>query len=438
MRRVAAVAAVLLVVLAGCSGGSGGAATPSPEAGTGSETTTIDAPATTSDAPATSPRGGTTTVGQTRTTAPPGAGTETATDAGEGVSVDVQNGDLAVDAEAILRRTTSVVDGDVATATVRVRDLSQAKSGQISRSPLPRAFGIQRFSLDASRPAGLTVSSGLVRFDPGDGDPPFVERRLAHEFVHVVQFRGWDVRSANGFSGVRPTTDWVQTWRSVVEGGAIYATDAYVRRHMPDAALQSSVMDADYLAGDPPGNRFTLGPYYFGYRYVASRVDSPAELRSVYESFPRTTEQVMHNQTPAAEPPLPLSTTVEAGGEWRALRQDTAGEMYLLAALGSELDRSRAGAAAAGWGNDTWQAFRSDDRWGLAWTLRWDAPAEADEFATAFATYRERRAPATDFEFRLVRVSPDTVVVFVGGPSFLDSATATGGDGAVTVRVGDG
>ncbi|MBL8058855.1 MAG: hypothetical protein JNK29_19275, partial [Anaerolineales bacterium] len=77
----------------------------------------------------------------------------------------------------------------------------------------------------------------------------------------------------------------------------------------------------------------------------------------------------------------------------------TMGEWYTYLILaygedsGARLSQSRAERAAAGWGGDSYTAFYNDAQAQtvLALHAQWDSPADADEFAQAFADYADER-----------------------------------------------
>jgi hypothetical protein len=154
----------------------------------------------------------------------------------------------------------------------------------------------------------------------------------------------------------------------------------------------------------------------------------------VFEDPPRTSEELLHGLAGGAEPPADLAVAAETGGEWRVQRRYPGGELRLRAMLTSALPGSDAAEAAAGWGNDTVLQFRDGNVTGAAWVLRFDDPAEAEEFATLFGTYEATVEGERNASVRLVRVAAETVVVLGGAASFVSGTTATGTDASVTVR----
>jgi hypothetical protein len=224
-------------------------------------------------------------------------------------------------------------------------------------------------------------------------------------------------------------------YRATIEGAATYAMERYRKQYLPDEPSQTGDQMEDYLGSDDPGRQFLVAPYAFGGRYLQDRFDSAANLSAVYESPPRTTEALIHGYAPGAEPPVPLSTTVNAS-EWYAIGEETrVGELATRIALRTETNDTYAAAGADGWGNDQLIELRNDGQTGYAWVLRWDDAKNATEFADHFGTYLDSRAnrsgglwradDGTAFEVR--RTSDRTTVVLFGAPEFVRTASASGG-----------
>jgi hypothetical protein len=355
--------------------------------------------------------------------------------------VEVRYGEVPVDATAVFERVEALTDRDVEQPTVYVGEVvAPEREGQVER-----ILGTSDQQFPQNRSTGRTSPDGRVKFDPG-GDRASVERTLAHEYVHVVQFQSGMVPQPDAYLE-EVTTDSRLAWQMVLEGGAVYATDAYGREHMPDARLQSTVFAEAYADPATPETRLTLAWYHLGYRYVDAQVDGPADLASAYDPMPTTTEQVLHDRAPATEPPLSVDVDPAAGDDWTQVGEaDRRGELYVRVLLRTQLDRERAVAAASGWGGDRAVTFTDGDdddgdgltdADGMAWVLRWDTTADADEFEDAVRAYADRRASETSGEFRVRRLATDTVVVLVGTPTFLSNASVQRDGDGVEVTVGD-
>jgi len=403
--RTAAALLALLVVTAGCS-----APFVSDDAASDATET---ANATTTDA--------------TRTTTTDGTDETDAT----AYDVPVQNGSLAVDADRSYARVQALLGTDVDPRPVEVRNLTERSGYDPSRYGLFRLLGVGNASFDAERPGGVTTTGGAVYVHPANGTDAQVEQVLVHEFVHSTQFNANMLPWLDALDQPRLTNDLLQTRLALVEGGAVYVTDAYTEEYL-DVPTQSERF-ADRYDDGGPAERLFLARYHFGSRYVAAQVDQPSALERAYEHHPRTTEQLLHNSTPAEEPARNLTLDVETADEWSEGENDTFGELTARIALQSELNDTAARDAAAGWGTDEVVALERGDERAYAWVLRMDDATEADELAAALTAFAEKRTRDTDATFTVERVANESVALTVG-PDLLDVSMA-GEGGNVTVTV---
>ncbi|MDS0281033.1 hypothetical protein [Haloarcula onubensis] len=419
-RLVPTLAVAALLVLAGCAGG--------PAGGSGDTTESPTTPTGTPSAPTPTP-GQPTDIGESN-------GTDTAPSGAVDDAVTVENGTLPADATLTFNRVETLTGADVDPWPVEIRNLSEWRASvqRVGAVPLNRALGFENVSTDWSEPTGVTVY-GTVYVHPGDGTPARTERVLAHEYAHVVQYRTTMFPWQGRLSQPRLTTDRINARRSLVEGGAVFVADAYSQRYL-DVRSNSAYARALYRNGSAT-TRSALSPYVFGNQYVDSRIDDPANLSVAYESYPRTTEQVIHNETPGEEPPANLSVTATAESErWDSLGNNTLGEMTTRAALDTELGRERAAAAAAGWGTDRLAVYRhaaNDSRYGWAWVMRWDNASETDDLEAALSTFADAREGASSAAFRVATVDDETVALVFGDPAFVEEVEVAGRDGNVSV-----
>lgn len=417
--QMATLLLALALVLAGC-GGSGTPTTSVTEETTVEATTATTGMTTTAETPA----GSETTTTQATTTA---ADRET---------VQVTGGNLSVDGTEVFYRVQRLTGTDVRPQPVEIRNLTEWKGYEPGRLPVLQYLGMENLSLDPGKPGGLTRTSGKVYVHPGEGSPDEIKRILAHEFVHVVQYRANFLPWLSAIDQPRLTHDLLQTRLALIEGGAVYVTDAYADRHL-DGEDPAGEFARRYENGSASAKYF-YARYHLGHRYVRERVDSPEDLASVYENGPNTTEQLLHGYSRTEEPPADLSVSVNSTGRWSKTRNDTMGELFARVALQTELDADTARSAATGWGNDVLNGFTTGgEDPGFAWTLRMDSPGDADELASALETFAEKRRATSDGDFRVVRVGDETVVLVFGNPSLVESATVSGSNSSVTVEVNE-
>jgi hypothetical protein len=295
-----------------------------------------------------------------------------------------------------------------------------------------------------SQPVTLTSPDGYIappQFTDGnytrvnlfiaEDDPTAaVEATLAHEYVHVVQvetdFSLTDEEQAELQETVSPGM-----FADIREGAAEYVADVYAERYLDRIDLRAE-RRAAYEEARPNAWKLSRAGYYFGYRHVAARVDSPRQLPTVYKAPPETQEQLIHGLSPDEEPPVALP--VRAGGGWQ--HRDTVGELRLRVALTEHLTESRAAEAAAGWGNDT-LLRRSDD---YVWVVRMDDAANASELQAALDSHVDGLMATTDpidrptdIAYRVVRVDEKTLALAAGDPAFVETVRMSASDGSVNV-----
>lgn len=287
-----------------------------------------------------------------------------------------------------------------------------------------------------------------------------LERTLAHEFVHVAQFQQNAFRRTQGALDLRRSysRDRYLAYVSVIEGSAVFVADEYDQRYLDGE--QATVASPARYRSSSSGVQYAISRYYFGHRYLQHRFGSSAELSAVYDDPPRTTEQLLHNDTNGSEEPRRLSVRTDLGGNWTAGRTNANGELFTRIALGAQLNESRAAAGADGWGADRLVPVVADER-SYVWATRWDSSAEADEFEAALREYLDSRANASagenadrngdakgnaaadepewtdgDLRFRVERTDAETVVLLAGNESFVGSASVAGTNESVSVAAG--
>jgi len=472
-----AIACALCLLIAGCT---------APTAPT--RTTTVESDAT---------------AGPNATTEPPDAsesadGSESATDSAtngtaleDGISVS--GGSLPVEHDRIFRRTTGLLGVDVSPpSVVLVRSATEIRGdtgggGSAGENATTRSFaGVMGIHGDASNAdaggeneseddgdegeddgvsvAAYTPSANSVVVNErmtAPGRESVLERTMAHEFVHTVQFRQGAFRRTQRALGVdrTPTRDTYLTYVSVLEGAAVYVAETYDRRYLPGD--WATITDGERYRSSPANVKYRIARYYFGGRYLQHRYDSPANVSAVYDDPPETTEQLLHNDTEGFEDPRSLNLSVEPGRNRTLGRTDTYGELFTRIALGSELNESRAADAAAGWGADRLSSVVGPNGTrSFVWATRWDSLAEANEFEAATGEYLDSRANRSggvwrdsvgtnatgdssergsdeSLAFRTVRTSDETVVLLAGTESFVSGASASGTNESVSVVAGD-
>lgn len=410
-----------LVVLAGCGAG------PAPESPSGTGGPSVTA-------------GPTGTAGPTATTATPPPGTPTASPAwGETVTgtpgpvdIPVRGGSVPVDHERLWRRLVGLVGrrGEPPSRVFFLEGTEGDGFGTVGNS-------FARRLLDAPPPPERTAPRESGVAVPPRVDTPLEFRYfLAHEFYHGIQFSAVDDSRAFRLAFEGGDHQARRLGAAMIEGLASHVATAYMERYTDATAAEIEAARISYaeLSG---ADRWTFAPYYYGRLYAAAR-GGPRDHWSLYRRPPATTEELLHQLPPGSAQPRLLSLTVEA--DRPVVRNGTMGELFVRLVLRSQLNRSRAVAGAAGWGNDTLATVRTADGPGHVWALRWDDAGEATEFTAALEAYLDGRATPMDdgwtadgTAFDVRAAGEDTVVVLVGPPAFVTGTTVDGVDGDVSV-----
>lgn len=358
----------------------------------------------------------------------------------------VLDGNLPVAPEPIftdvLNLTGTVVDAPV--VEIEQQDGSDPDILDNRQSPFRRSLGIRTPENGSVSSTAYTPASGtsVHIYERLLSDPLVVETTLAHEFVHVVQFRTgwggvmWENRSQVAYD---PSYDGTATYYLILEGAAVYVEDRYRDRYT-NASESPMTAYRDLYANASALSRLSIARYYYGSQYVAERAGAPDNLSAVHLNAPDSSEQVLHHTD---DPIAPLDVSVEETDGWNIETRDRMGELFLRVALRTELNRSAAVDAAAGWGDDRKLSYTNGEDTATAWVLRWDNRTEATEFETAFRTYLDRkateeagvwRAASVDSSYRVERPTDETLVVFLGNDSFVRNATATQEGGEIVVE----
>lgn len=358
--------------------------------------------------------------------------------------ITLENSSLDLDAERHFDRVGALVGANLSEyPPVYVLQGEGAGSGAFSYPYTPYGFvrhlGLTDVRPGGDRAGGLTDGFGTVYLVPGDRSHLYQVTVLVHEYVHVIQISGellpW---SQADLQGDIPT-DLAQTRLALTEGPAVWVTDRYIERHLPEnVTLQSTRMRRAYRHARV-GGRYFIARYHFGYLGVDRRIDSPTQLRELYEEdVPNTTEQLIHGYTSEEEPPREFAVDAAKGDSWTVHNpadEDVMGELFVRVALSRNVDRDAAAAAADGWGYDRLVEFERNDTAGFAWVTRWDDPANASEFEAVFETYTERRETPSNLTLRVERFAPEYVVVYSGPPAFVERAETSRTDDGVRVGV---
>jgi hypothetical protein len=214
----------------------------------------------------------------------------------------------------------------------------------------------------------------------GTGNRVLEEMVLAHELTHALEDQRYGLETSSG------TDDRTLARAALHEGTATALMFAYVQEHFSaEETLGGLLSSAFQDTGDLPPfmQAVVVYPYVAGEQFVSdllrraggrwNLVNTAYELRP-----PASTEQVLHPGAyfDADEPkPVRLRAGAVLGDGWERAHSGVWGELQTRELLGG------AAKAAAGWGGDRYELWRSGDDAALVMRWRWDTPRDEAEFA---------------------------------------------------------
>ena len=250
----------------------------------------------------------------------------------------------------------------------------------------------------------------------------------AHEFVHALQDQHYDLEA---LTDEALDSEAQAAVRALAEGEASLVQYLYLAERdyfTPDEVdvivNDSAQTDDSFLDEYPPVLINNLAfPYVSGSRFVGElyRAGGFAAIDAAWANPPQSTEHILHPEryragdAPQIVALAPLTDTLGVG--WQEIENNVMGEFFLREYLDQQLPATTAARAALGWGGDRYAVYWNEATGGLVMALRavWDTPADAAEFAAAYADY-----PAGLFD-----VAPQTQA---------DGSTCWVGDDAICFR----
>jgi hypothetical protein len=230
--------------------------------------------------------------------------------------------------------------------------------------------------------AGYYVpEDGRLRVVEGAGTSNRVleEMVLAHELTHALEDQRFGLETSAS------TDDRTLARAALHEGTASALMYAYVEDHFTTEETLGGLLGSAFQdTGDLPPfiQAQVLFPYTGGERFVSDLLRRGggrwALVDTAYEHrLPASTEQILHPDAyfDADEPqPVRIRAGRILGRAWQPTLAGTWGEFQTRELLGGATD------AAAGWGGDRYELWRSATSDVLIMRWRWDTPRDADEF----------------------------------------------------------
>lgn len=240
---------------------------------------------------------------------------------------------------------------------------------------------------------------------------------LAHELTHALQDQLFDLESQTKL--VSEDDDMTLAYSSLVEGDAtlVMFVDMGRADGSSEDLLQMDPKVAEAMFGMlkmtlpmASGSTYRTAPRIFresllfpymngmAFSIFLTRRDRFREIDRAFASPPVSTEQILHPEKYLFQPDQPVTITIPKadsllGEAWDHLGGNCMGEFQTAIMLG-DVDVQRK--AAAGWDGDRYEVYESKQNDGktsraVVWASVWDSVADAEEFATTYKKYVERK-----------------------------------------------
>lgn len=227
-----------------------------------------------------------------------------------------------------------------------------------------------------------------------------------HEYTHALQDQHFDLEAYMDKAQKSKNNDMSLAQTALVEGDASYVMNQYALAEANKDPLGAllEITTSSIAAGGltlPPDTPDILGdellfPYLDGEIFVrALRTQGGQEtLDKAFTNPPASTEQILHPELYLrGDMPQPVAVPATPPGEnWSSVANGVLGEFYLQKYLETQLTPAEAAKAAAGWGGDAYQIYRSTSgQTAFVLQLVWDDGDEQAEFQTLYNQFAMKR-----------------------------------------------
>jgi hypothetical protein len=215
---------------------------------------------------------------------------------------------------------------------------------------------------------------------------------LAHELTHAIDDQHFDLDRLDGLVA-RCQEERFQAALGIVEGSANhFATQVLINFPIQEVG---SIREDGTQEVPPFIVDLQAYPYTTGQRFADTLSDAngPSAIDDALETFPTTTEQVMHPTKFPHEVGESLDVPDFAptfGEGWRDLDVMVVGELWLKILLHLRLDDVVAAPAAAGWNGGIYRAWTDGDDVAVIMSTIWDTPKDAQEFSETLERWMSR------------------------------------------------
>lgn len=227
---------------------------------------------------------------------------------------------------------------------------------------------------------------------------PATRYYVAHELVHALTDQHHDLSKLRTLEEVENASDESFAFRSLVEGDAVIAADAYLAEMSADEVAElrreNASRDRSALARVPAPLLEVFGfPYSHGVGFVRSLHDADGfdAVDRAYRTPPTTTREILHPGS-YPDPPGRIVDLLDARGGWSELETEAFGEFDLALTLdrdpnGGAVSSTDAAAAADGWRSGRYRTAGRDGATVVEIAVRFSDAAELSAAADVFDRY---------------------------------------------------
>ncbi len=256
--------------------------------------------------------------------------------------------------------------------------------------PIDFDYRASLLTLLGAQLAGVYDPEADVMLLASDLEEEELRATLAHELVHALQDQHYDLGRRLEYR--EGEADAQSALHALAEGDAtstmadqMLAQRGMTALDLSDAELsenlRSSLEAADGTQTVPRViKQAIIAPYADGIALVhwARRRGGWEEVNRLWREPPVSTEQLLHfDKLSSGEQPEQVAVPVAAAAGMQLTYQDVMGELSLRLVFEQWMETSAAQRAASQWAGDRLAVFRSGDRHGVVWHVRYDDAAAA-------------------------------------------------------------
>ncbi len=287
-------------------------------------------------------------------------------------------------------------------------DVGPSAEDQQSSLGVLRALGLIDGDVNLDAVAQQQVSDVVGFYDDqtkelyvrGVEATPYVKETLVHELTHALDDEHFGLNHPELDDPAK--SDAQSAYQALAEGDATYVQNSWHNSRSPEE--QDAIDAADSAGGggaaaESEPDVFTkvfAFPYIVGPRFVSALRDAggQARLDDAFVHPPTTTEQVMApDRFLAGEGARPVPAP-PAGG--KVIDEGSLGQLGLLLVADAAVTSNEVAArAAAGWGGDSYRAWRDGSRTCIRVNIQMDTPADTTSLVKVLQAWAAKHPGAT-------------------------------------------